>query len=276
MAECNWDPSKHGGKPCPVHGAGGEDIKGREVKIPYHKNITGKIVDEIGDTYEVEYTTDNGITRREQFYKDEFDDFDEEFGDSKDGMFYREMEDGTVRMAPNKEDLYEESAAPEQLKSEFNDLLKEGLSKEEAARKMLDNYEIPEDEVYELFGVDLFDDDYDFDDWDDNAGDAREILGRIEDAETLEELEEVRETLEDWYDQGMLVWDDYNGLKEEIDKAKKQFDVDFDDDEEFDDDDFDNSQTSKPMDYNQAKSYVKQKLGVDLDEETYNLIRGLK
>ena len=25
MAECSWDPNKHGGKPCPVHGAGGVD-----------------------------------------------------------------------------------------------------------------------------------------------------------------------------------------------------------------------------------------------------------
>lgn len=33
---------------------------------------------------------------------------------------------------------------------------------------------------------------------------------------------------------------------------------------------------SKPMDYNQAKEYVKKKLGVELDEKTYNLIRGLK
>ena len=23
MAQCNWDPKKHGGRPCPVHGGGG-------------------------------------------------------------------------------------------------------------------------------------------------------------------------------------------------------------------------------------------------------------
>lgn len=47
-------------------------IIGTEVEVPHSKGLKGKITNDIGDTYEVEYTTPNGITRKEQFYKNEY------------------------------------------------------------------------------------------------------------------------------------------------------------------------------------------------------------
>ena len=47
-------------------------VVGTEVDVPHQKGIKGKITDEIGDTYEVEYTPQNGVTRREQFAKNEY------------------------------------------------------------------------------------------------------------------------------------------------------------------------------------------------------------
>ena len=37
MADCNWDPAKHGGKPCPVHGAGGSIETGQPGKVKINK-----------------------------------------------------------------------------------------------------------------------------------------------------------------------------------------------------------------------------------------------
>lgn len=221
MAECNWDPSKHGGKPCPIHGAGK-----RSTDNPYSK---GSLSDIEKQGWEGKH---NYIINR--MYNSNYDTIDEV------------MEDAERMDLDEKQMQYVEAVARRVFGEDFED------EKEEP-----------------------FDDDNDFDDWDDNAGDAREILGRIEDAETPEELEEVRETLEDWYDQGMLVWDDYNGLKEEIDKAKKQFGEDFDADDDFDNDDFGTSE-EQGMSFEEAKKFIKEKLGVDIDEETYKMIKGFK
>lgn len=43
-----------------------------EVDVPYHEGIKGKIVGRKDGVATVEYTTQNGITRRDQFHEDEF------------------------------------------------------------------------------------------------------------------------------------------------------------------------------------------------------------
>lgn len=55
MEKCNWDPSKHGGKPCPVHGNGGSEdkegnhkvkIEGGKYKLKYDDNSDWEDTDE--------------------------------------------------------------------------------------------------------------------------------------------------------------------------------------------------------------------------------------
>lgn len=49
-----------------------QSIIGLEVDVPYHKGVRGKIYDELGDTYGVEFVTPRGITRKDRFYKNEY------------------------------------------------------------------------------------------------------------------------------------------------------------------------------------------------------------
>ena len=67
MAECNWDPKKHGGKPCPIHGSGrgsSEEIANRKNRRQelkqnedsfrdnkYSYSTARKVEDEINDKY---------------------------------------------------------------------------------------------------------------------------------------------------------------------------------------------------------------------------------
>ena len=45
---------------------------GTEVDVPYHKGVRGKIYDELGDTYGIEFTTPRGVVRKDRFYKNEY------------------------------------------------------------------------------------------------------------------------------------------------------------------------------------------------------------
>lgn len=60
------------GKPVDEHSQVMSNIDfSEEVDVPYHEGAKGKIVDQKGDIATIEYTGENGITRRDQFHKDE-------------------------------------------------------------------------------------------------------------------------------------------------------------------------------------------------------------
>lgn len=65
MAECNWDPKKHGGRPCPKHGSGGlwdENVLSRKSKLK-------------------EAGYEDADLEDEDLKEDFDDDFEEEFGE---------------------------------------------------------------------------------------------------------------------------------------------------------------------------------------------------
>lgn len=84
MAECNWDPSKHGGKPCPVHGAGGAgNQSGHKLRIN-----NGKYQVKYADNDDYEDTDKDTFEHLRETALQDFDEtVDDDFGFDEDGDY---------------------------------------------------------------------------------------------------------------------------------------------------------------------------------------------
>jgi len=75
MAECNWDPKKHGGRPCPVHGGGGlwdENVFTRQEKLK-KAGYTDEDLKDADEDFDGDYDDE---------FKPTADDFMEELSDN--------------------------------------------------------------------------------------------------------------------------------------------------------------------------------------------------
>ena len=90
MAQCTWDPAKHGGQPCPVHGSGGnENNISNRTKVGTKDGKKGRVFNLRGDEADVEYEDKTRGSHKlsdleaydEDDVNDEFDGIeDEDFG----------------------------------------------------------------------------------------------------------------------------------------------------------------------------------------------------
>lgn len=96
MSKCNWDPSKHGGKSCPVHGAGGNaGTGGHRIRINGGK-YEMKLSDD-SDWEEISSEEYNDL--REGGYQEFDETVDDDFGfdeDDKAGSLLDEIEDANT------------------------------------------------------------------------------------------------------------------------------------------------------------------------------------
>lgn len=84
MAQCNWDPSKHGGKPCPVHGvSGNENNVGHKIRIN-----GGKYQVKYADSEDYEDTDKDTFEHLRESGQQDFDEtVDDDFGFDEDGDY---------------------------------------------------------------------------------------------------------------------------------------------------------------------------------------------
>ncbi len=79
MAKCNWDPSKHEGRPCPIHGSGmwDENVLTRKDKIEKlkEKGYTQEEIEEElkGEKFDDDFDWEEKEEVKEDFDKDEDD-----------------------------------------------------------------------------------------------------------------------------------------------------------------------------------------------------------
>lgn len=153
MAQCNWDPKKHGGRPCPVHGGGGlwdENVFTRNEKLKKAGYTKKDLEDEdlkedFDGDYEVEFDEDyeRSWGPREEKYDFSDDEIMEELSDNE--YVYKGLDEESIYnlMSERLSKKYDSEITPEEVKAS---LTKQGFK--------ADEYNAEEDEKP-----------YDFDKW---------------------------------------------------------------------------------------------------------------
>jgi len=128
MSECNWDPSKHGGKPCPVHGAGGNSGSGgHKIRIN-----AGKYETKLSDDSDWEEISDKEYEDlREGGYQDFDETVDDDFGFDEEDE-YQEYID---KVNEDLEKVTDKKSA-EYVADEIDNLTEAGYISEEMSDKL--------------------------------------------------------------------------------------------------------------------------------------------
>lgn len=146
MSECKWDASKHGGKPCPVHGgAGNPGAGGHKIRIN-----NGKYETRISDDADwEEVSPEEYADLREGGYQDFDETVDDDFGFDEEDVELNEFEDNFTENDIKEIERYAEhyDVDTEELKQKiwdrFNEKIKDGTSvtnaKNDAMEEVLDD-----------------------------------------------------------------------------------------------------------------------------------------
>lgn len=125
MSECTWDPRKHGGKPCPVHGAGGGASNGGQKPQHRIRIEGGKHQTKIGDGDWEDVSPEEYNELREGGYQEFDENVDDDFG------FDEEPEDEGTGFMEKHSDMFDKNG-------EWNGLVDGTLIKERLGQGITD------------------------------------------------------------------------------------------------------------------------------------------
>jgi len=131
MAECNWDPKKHGGRPCPVHGGGGlwdENVFTRQEKLK-KAGYTDEDLKDADEDFDGDYDDE---------FKPTADDFMEELSDND--YIYGGLGEQDIynKMAERLSKKYNTEITPEEV---ANSLKEGGFAMDEYNKSLEDDGE---------------------------------------------------------------------------------------------------------------------------------------
>lgn len=204
MSECKWDPSKHGGKACPVHGSGAAGTPGtggHKIRIN-----NGKYQAKLDDNSDWEDLTPEEYGDLRETGKQEFDETnDDDFGfDEEDPTELSELftDDDlkTIDRYSSRYDVDEDDLTGE-IYSKAMDKIIDGVSPEDAKSEAME-------EVFDELASDRS--------TDDKSAIFNDLQRSIDEAKSTEELSDIEGKLRDSLDQGLLDKPQYDALSEQL------------------------------------------------------------